>query len=94
MDIDMLRGIWSSSGRNAHDDEYLLPKQVHFQIHNLSLWFKELEKRTKAKSKINGKSEIIKRIPKINKMEARKKTEKISKIKNYGLKRCSNKEKK
>lgn len=72
----MLKGIWSSSGRNAYDDGYLLPKQVHFQIHNLSLRFKELEKRTKAKSKINRKSEKNKENTKINKTEARKKTEK------------------
>lgn len=88
----MLRSIWSSSGRDVYDNEYLHPKQVHFQIHNLSLWFKEQEKKRKAKSKIIRKSEMIKRIPEINKMEARKKTEKVNKIKNYGLKRCSNKE--
>lgn len=37
--------------------------------------------------KLNQKTEIVKRMPEMNKTKARKTTEKVNKPKNYGLKR-------
>lgn len=37
--------------------------------------------------KLNQTTEIVKRMPEINKIKARKTTEKVNKPKNYGLKR-------
>ena len=58
-----------------------LKKQETSQINNLTLHLKQLEKEEQTKLKIFIKKEIIKIIAEINKIEIKKKIEKINEIK-------------
>ena len=60
-----------------------LKKQENFQINNLTLHLKELEKEEQTKHKVSRRKEIIKIRVEINEMETKKTIEKISETKSW-----------
>ena len=59
----------------------LIKKKERFEINNLTLYLKELEKEEKNKSSVSKRKEIIKIKKEMNEIEARKTIQKINKIK-------------
>ena len=66
----------SSSKREIHNIAAPIKDQEKFQINNLILYIKELEKGQQAKPKVSRRKEIIKIRAEINKLESKKKNTK------------------
>ena len=64
-----------------------LKKQEKFQINNVNLQLKELEKGEPAKPKVSRRKEIIKIRAEINEIETKKTVAKINKTKSWFLRR-------
>ena len=81
----MIQNLWDAAKAVLREKfiaiKSYLRKQEKSQINNLNLHLKQLEKEEQTKLKIFIKKEIIKIIAEINKIEIKKKIEKINEIK-------------
>ena len=77
----------SSSKKELHSSTILLKKQEKYQINNVTLHLKEVEKEEQTKLKVSRRKEIIKVRAEINEIETKETIAKINKTKNWFLRR-------
>ena len=73
----------SSSKREVYSYTNLLKKQEKYQVNNLTLHLKELEKEEQTKPKVSRRKEIIKIRVERNEIETKKTITKINKTKSW-----------
>ena len=73
----------SSSKREVYSNSISLKKQEIYQINNLALHLKQLEKEEQRKPKVSRRKEIIKIRAEINEIDMKKTIAKINKTKSW-----------